>query len=141
MQKKFNLFLFLLIIFFNIQVSLFAKDKIELIGNKNISSSTILSLAPKDISLLDSDKINTFQKKLYETGFFEKVDINIKNNKIVITFIENPLVNFFFIEGVKNKEILQKIYDLSQIKENNIYQAHLVKNDVKNISIFLNKLG
>jgi len=141
MQKKFNLFLFLLIIFFNIQVPLFANDKIELIGNKNISSSTILSLAPKDISLLDSDKINTFQKKLYETGFFEKVDINIKNNKIVITFIENPLVNFFFIEGVKNKETLQKIYDLSQIKENNIYQAHLVKNDVKNISIFLNKLG
>lgn len=95
MQKKFNLFLFLLIIFYNMQVSLFANDKIELIGNKNISSSTILSLAPKDISLLELDKINTFQKKLYETGFFEKVDINIRNNKIVITFIENPLVNFF----------------------------------------------
>ena len=141
MQKKYNFLLIFISVFFIFQVNLFAANNIILKGNQNIASSTILSLVPKGISLSDTDKINILQKKLFETGFFEKVEIDVKNNKIIILVIENPLVNFFYVEGVKNKETLQKIYDLAKIKENNIYQSYLVKNDIKNISDYLNKLG
>ena len=98
MQKisliKFKLFfLFFIFIFFSQQLS--ANENIIINGNKNISSKTIYSFAPKNIQSLDPKLLNDFQKKIFETGFFEKVDLNIQNKKIIINVIENPLVNFF----------------------------------------------
>ena len=93
--KIFNLSFFLLFfLLFNFKV--FASEKIVILGNKNISSQTIKSLAPKSIDRLEPNLINNFQKKLFETGFFENVKMQVKNNNLFITVIENPLINFFF---------------------------------------------
>ncbi len=134
MQKisliKFKLFfLFFVFIFFSQQ--LFANENIVIKGNKNISSKTIYSLAPNNILSLDTKLLNDFQKKIFETGFFEKVDLKIQNQKIIINVIENPLINFFFIEGVKNNEVKNKLFDLSKIKENTIFQTFWIKDDIK----------
>ena len=86
-------FLFFVFIFFSQQ--LFANENIVIKGNKNISSKTIYSLAPNNILSLDTKLLNDFQKKIFETGFFEKVDLKIQNQKIIINVIENPLINFF----------------------------------------------
>ena len=144
MQKisliKFKLFfLFFVFIFFSQQ--LFANENIVIKGNKNISSKTIYSLAPNNILSLDTKLLNDFQKKIFETGFFEKVDLKIQNQKIIINVIENPLINFFFIEGVKNNEVKNKLFDLSKIKENTIFQTFWIKDDIKKFSEFLKSLG
>ena len=144
MQKisliKFKLFfLFFIFIFFSQQLS--ADENIIINGNKNIPSKTIYSFAPRNIQSLDPKLLNDFQKKIFETGFFEKVDLIIKNKKIIINVVENPLVNFFFIEGVKKNEIKNKLFDLSKIKENTIFQTFLIKDDTKKFSEFLNSLG
>jgi len=144
MQKKsmikFKLFfLFFIFIFFSQQ--LFANDNIIIKGNKNISSKTIYSLFPTNIENLDPEILNNFQKKIFETGFFEKVDLKIQNKKIIINVVENPLVNFFFIEGIKNNDIKNKLFDLSEIKENKIFQTVWIKDDIKKFSEFLKSLG
>ena len=128
--KKFLFFIFIFIVFFNSSV-LSSVVNFKIIGNKNISQKTILSLAPSNINLLKSDDINTFQKKLFETGFFEKVTISQKNELIVINVIENPLINFFYIEGIKNKTVIDKVYEISQIKENSIFQSFKINEDKK----------
>ena len=132
-------FLFFVFIFFSQQ--LFANENIVIKGNKNISSKTIYSLAPNNILSLDTKLLNDFQKKIFETGFFEKVDLKIQNQKIIINVIENPLINFFFIEGVKNNEVKNKLFDLSKIKENTIFQTFWIKDDIKKFSEFLKSLG
>ena len=144
MQKtsliKFKLFfLFFTFIFFSQQ--LLANENVIIKGNKNISSKTIYSLAPNNIQSLDTNLLNDFQKKIFETGFFEKVDLKIHNKKIIINVVENPLINFFFIEGVKNNEVKNKLFDLSKIKENTIFQTFLIKDDIKKFSELLKSLG
>ena len=137
---KFKLFfLFFTFIFFSQQ--LLANENVIIKGNKNISSKTIYSLAPNNIQSLDTNLLNDFQKKIFETGFFEKVDLKIHNKKIIINVVENPLINFFFIEGVKNNEVKNKLFDLSKIKENSIFQTFLIKDDIKKFSELLKSLG
>jgi len=138
--RKFNLF-FLIFFFIIFSEQLFANENIIINGNKSISSKTIYSLAPRNIEKLDPKILNNFQKKIFETGFFEKVDLKIQNKKIIINVVENPLVNFFFIEGIKNKEIKNKLFDLSEIKENTIFQTFWIKDDTKKFSEFLKSLG
>ena len=119
----------------------FANKNIIINGNKNISEKTIQSLAPINIDTLNPNVINDYQKKLFETGFFEEVLISIKEKKIIINLKENPLVNFFFIEGIKNNELKDKIIDIAKIKENTIFQPYLIKQDIKNISNLLKDIG
>ena len=132
-------FFFFIFIFFSQQ--LFANEIIIIQGNKNISSKTIHSLAPNNIQNLDPKVLNDFQKKIFETGFFEKVDLKIQNKKIIINVVENPLINFFFIEGIKNNEVKNKLFDLSKIRENAIFQTFLIRDDIKKFSEFLKNLG
>ena len=118
-----------------------ANVNIVINGNKNIATKTIKSLAPDNIDILNSESVNNYQKKLFETGFFEKVSINIIDAKIIIDLKENPIVNFFFIEGVKKKEINDEILKLIAVKENSILQPFLIKQDINNISNLLKNIG
>ena len=137
--KSFCLILFLII--FLVNGSLFASEKIIIQGNKNISSSTIKSLAPKDIQSLKPNVVNNYQKKLYETGFFENIKIEIKNDSLYVSVLENPLINFFYLDGIKKKELNNKVFDLIKIRENTIFQKYIINNDIKNINNFLNNIG
>ena len=83
MQKtsliKFKLFfLFITYIFFSQQ--LLANENVIIKGNKNISSKTIYSLAPNNIQSLDTNLLNDFQKKIFETGFETS---NCKGNALI----------------------------------------------------------
>ena len=137
--KSFCLILFLII--FLVNGSLFASEKIIIQGNKNISSSTIKSLAPNDIQSLKPNVVNNYQKKLYETGFFENIKIEIKNDSLYVSVLENPLINFFYLDGIKKKELNNKVFDLIKIRENTIFQKYIINNDIKNINNFLNNVG
>ena len=137
--KSFCLILFLII--FLVNGSLLASEKIIIQGNKNISSSTIKSLAPNDIQSLKPNVVNNYQKKLYETGFFENIKIEIKNDSLYVSVLENPLINFFYLDGIKKKELNNKVFDLIKIRENTIFQKYIINNDIKNINNFLNNVG
>ena len=135
---------FLIVIFYTIFLfssPISANELIIVKGNKNIPLKTIYSIAPKELNTLNPELINIYQKELYKTGFFENVKISIQDKKILVSLIENPLINFFFIEGTSSDKILTKINDIIKSKENTILQPFLIKEDVKNISNFLKSLG
>ena len=138
-KKSKLFFLFIFFLFFSHQ--LLANENIIIKGNRNISSKTFYSLAPNNIQTLDTKLINDFQKKIFETGFFEKVDLKIQNSKIIINVVENPLVNFFYIEGIKNNELKDNIFNIIKIRENSVLQNYLIKQDLKNISDNLKSIG
>lgn len=141
LKTKFKLYLAFFFLVFFINTNAYCNELFVISGNKNIKSTTIINYASKKISTLDPFLINNFQKKLFETGFFEFVNIQVKNKKIYVDLKEYPLVNFFFIEGIKNKNLLDKIYNVITVKENEIFRPYLIKNDIKNINILLNSLG
>jgi outer membrane protein insertion porin family len=143
MLAKHSLIFFSFLFFLLVSNLVKANDLLIIKGNKNISEKTIQSFAPKEINTFNPELINTFQKDLFRTGFFENVKITLNDNKLIIEVIENPLINFFFIEGLTNdnKKISDEINNLVKSKENTILQTYLIKEDIKNISNFLKNLG
>ena len=84
----------------------------------------------------DNNKINRTLKNLYETEFFEKINIGVKNNILIIKVRENPIVQSIEITGVKNKTVLELLRDNLSLKEKNPFVENKVRRDeikLKNI--------
>ena len=94
------------------QVSADLINEVIIKGNKRISNNTIIDLIDfKKKSDYSFSDLNLFQKKLYKSNFFKDVSLKIKGNLIIINVIENPVIEFFYIDGIINKEREEKIYD------------------------------
>ena len=67
--------------------------KIEIKGNERISSETILVFGDVTIGKnYEISDVNLTIKKLYETTFFSDISITLKDNKLIITVKENPII-------------------------------------------------
>ena len=79
-------------------------NKIEINGNSRIKNETILGLVNIKLNKnYTAGQINNFQKKLYESNFFKQVNFEFKNNILFINVSENPIIDFYYINGVKSK--------------------------------------
>ena len=132
----------LLIIFFLILANTsFAEiKKINIVGNTRVGSATIESLVDRKIINIDSIYINNLTKKIYNTDFFADVKISFNQDELTINVIENPIVNFFYINGVKDSD-LDQINKIITLKENSIFSSSKLKKDIEAVKEFLNGSG
>ena len=130
------------IVFFLILTNtLFAEiKKVNIIGNIRVSSITIESLVDKKISNIDSIYINNLTKKIYDTDFFADVKISFSQDSLTINVVENPIVNFFYINGVKDSD-LDQVNKIIILKENSIFSSSKLKKDIEATREFLNASG
>ena len=144
--KKFS-FVFIFFCFFLLGTIVNAENitinKVQILGNSNISEKTIFDYAGIENKkfLIDIEEINNIQKKLYQTTFFQNVEISIENNVLLISVSENPLVEFFIIDGIKYDEIKKKLDQITSIKSNSIFSESVLKKDVVLIKEYLSSLG
>ena len=131
-----------IIVFFLILTStLFAEiKKVDIVGNKRVNSATIESLVDKKIINIDSIYINNLTKKIYDTDFFADVKVSFNQDILTITVVENPIVNFFYINGVKDSD-LDQVNKIITLKENNIFSSSKLKKDIEATREFLNASG
>ena len=62
--------------------------KIEIIGNDRVSSETILMFASvKEEQNLSIQDLNDITIKLYDTNFFENIDVSLNNQKLTIKLL------------------------------------------------------
>ena len=103
-------------------------------GNKRISDQTIISIIDfKKNEKYDVEDLNNFQKKLYNTNYFSKVSLKIVKNTIQIRVEENPIIDFFYINGVINKKREDFFYENLSLGQNKIFSESLLKKDIENI--------
>jgi outer membrane protein insertion porin family len=114
--------------------------KINIVGNARVSSATIESLVDKKISNIDSIYINNLTKKIYDTDFFADVKISFNQDVLTINVSENPIVNFFYINGVKDSD-LDQVNKIITLKENSIFSSSKLKKDIEATREFLNASG
>ena len=132
---------FLLLFFFILSTSSFAEiKKINIIGNTRVNSNTIEVLVDKKITKIDSIYINNLTKKIYDTELFSDVKITYNLDILTITVSENPIVNFFYIDGVKDSD-LDQINKIITLKENNIFSTSKLKKNIEDTKEFLNNAG
>jgi outer membrane protein insertion porin family len=131
-----------IIIFFIIltNVSFAEVKKINIAGNARVSSATIESLVDKKTSNIDTIYINNLTKKIYDTDFFADVKISFNQEALSITVVENPIVNFFYINGIKDSD-LDQVNKIITLKENSIFSSSKLKKDIEATREFLNASG
>ena len=135
---KFNLcFLFLATICFadivkNIQVE----------GNKRISKESIIVFGniQKNEDYNQSD-LNSILKNLYETNFFKKVNLGIKNNILKISVIENPIIESLEINGITSSKLTEVLLDQIQLKSRNSYIESIFQKDLNLIKNIIKSSG
>jgi outer membrane protein insertion porin family len=132
---------FLIIFFFILTTSSFSQiKKINIAGNIRVNSNTIESLVDKKIINIDSIYINNLTKKIYDTDFFSDVKISYNQDVLTINVIENPIVNFFYINGLKDND-LDKVNKIITLKENSIFSSSKLKKDIEAIKEYFNTEG
>lgn len=139
-MKK-NLFTLILFIFFFFAESKFVLGEVvknvTIIGNNRIQEETIIEygkiIKNKNYSI---DELNDIQKNIFDTGFFKNINLSIKNNVLNISVVENPLIDFFSIQGELNDDKTNKLYEKIKLGSNKIYSEYLLKQDLEIIKEF-----
>ena len=90
---------------------------------------------------LDENKINQMLKDLYNSNFFETVNLNFENNILTINVIENPLINKINFEGIKAKKNLELIQNNLKLNERSSFNDLSLREDLKSIKSTLKDIG
>jgi outer membrane protein insertion porin family len=106
---------------------------IDVQGNQRVEAATIRSYFKAGPGgRLDAQAIDDGYKALYATGLFQDVHINQSGGRIVVTVIENPVIDKIAFEGnrkVKDDQLKAEI----QSKDRGTLSRPLVQSDVQRI--------
>ena len=132
---------YIIIFFFVFITSSYSQiKKVIIVGNARVNSGVIESLVDQKIINIDSIYINSLTKKIYDTEFFSDVKISYNQDMLTITVAENPIVNFFYINGIKDND-LDNVNKIVTLKENSIFSSSKLKKDIGAIKELYNTEG
>ncbi|MBM3488870.1 MAG: outer membrane protein assembly factor BamA [Alphaproteobacteria bacterium] len=108
-------------------------SEIAVQGNQRIEAETVRSymlIAPGD--LLDVGKVDASLKALFATGLFADVTMRQQGNALVVSVVENPIINRLAFEG--NRRIQDKVLEQEvQLRPRTVYTRSRVQGDVQRI--------
>jgi len=125
----------------NISWSEIVKE-IKVIGNQRIPNETIITFSSINVNdNLNEEKINLSLKSLYESNFFENVNLKFSNNVLIIEVVENPIINDLNLEGVKAKRIRELIFNNIDLKARSSFNELKLKKNINKIKNLTKDLG
>ena len=114
--------------------------EVKIFGNKRVSSNTIEALVDKKKTQIDTFYINNLTRIIYNTEFFSNVKISYDNNILNISVEENPIINFFYINGITGDD-LDAVNKIVSLKENNIFSVSKLKKDLEDVKDLFKSSG
>ena len=117
-------------------------NNIKIEGNNRIADETILMFS--NINLgddLNEIQINNTLKRIYDTNFFKNVSLELKNNLLIISVSENPIIENITYNGIKSNTIKEKITENLKLKPRTSYNEITLNKDKQNILSSLKNLG
>ena len=115
--------------------------KISIQGNKLISSETIKIFGDVEMKDYSERDLNELIKKLYDTGFFSSVSVEIKDKQLFINVQEFPLVSKIIFKGEDAKKYITAVSEYLSLKENTSFSKEKLKRDVNIIKEFYKARG
>ncbi len=117
-------------------------NDIKITGNERVGAETIKVYGDieigKDYQKADLNKII---KNLYSTNFFEDIQISIRNNILLISLKEFPLVNQLIIVGEQSGKYKEQIRKLIKLKEKNSFIKSYLSSDIDIIKRLYSSAG
>ena len=131
-----------ILLFFSSYVYAETLNSFNIEGNKRISDETIVVFSKVKIgqNISESD-LNAIVINLFETDFFKDVSIKFNKNILDITVVENPVIQTLTIEGIKKKNLKEKIKEVITLKDRSSYKELFAKKDVNIILNALRSIG
>jgi len=115
---------------------------VEINGNERISNETILIFGDVTIGKeYKKNDVNILIKKLYESDFFSDIEVLIKDEKLLITVKENPIINSIVFNGEKAEKYKEKISELLTLREKSSFKDDNIKSDINLIKDFYRSIG
>ncbi|MGA9658412.1 MAG: outer membrane protein assembly factor BamA, partial [Asticcacaulis sp.] len=116
-------------------------DRIVVSGNERIDSQTIISYLPfQPGATVDAQLIDLGVKTLYRTDLFSDVQIAMNGPEMVVTVIENPIINQVVFEG-NHGTTKDKLREEVQIRPRGVFTKAKVQEDVQRIIELYRKGG
>ncbi|MFZ5720014.1 MAG: outer membrane protein assembly factor BamA [Pseudomonadota bacterium] len=102
-------------------------------GNERIESSTVISYLPiTPGETVDAQKLDLALKALFRTDLFSDVAVDFQNGDLIVTVVENPIINRVIFEGNSGlKE--DKLRDEVTVRPRGIFTRAKVQGDVQRI--------
>ena len=141
MFKTFKNILFFLFFLQSVSYAELISD-IKVTGNKRISKESIVVFGNINLDQnYDSTDLNDILKNLYDTNFFEDINLTLKNNVLLVNVKENPIIEDIKIDGVDSKKLNEYLISNLTLKSRNSYVESSFSKDVNLLSNILKQTG
>jgi outer membrane protein insertion porin family len=107
-------------------------EQIVVQGNRRVEAETVRSYFRSTSGRLDTATIDEALKALYGTGLFQDVRITPSGNRLIVTVVENPVINRIAFEGNKKLKDEQLLLEL-QSKPRGALSRPAVQSDVQRL--------
>ncbi len=106
---------------------------IRVVGNRRVEPETVRSYMRMSVGdAYDAGKVDQSLRALFQTGLFADVRIDREGSALVVTVVENPVINQIAFEG--NYEVEKKTLESEvQLKPRAVYTRAKVQADVQRI--------
>ena len=132
----------ILSIFFNSYAFSEIIKKIEIVGNERIPTETIKIFSKINIEDdVNEDKLNIILKDLYESDYFNFIDVSLENNILKISVVENPIIYNLKFEGIKSKSLIEDLGSAINLKERSPFNKVQIGNNKDILKSFLRQKG
>ena len=143
-MKLSNFIKYIFLLFFLSFVNSYANvlKSITITGNDRIQDETIKSFLPVKINdQISANSINEIIKTLYETNFFKNINVDFKNDNLLINVSENPIIENIIYQGIKSNSLLNTVTDRLRLINRSSYIELYAREDVLTISEKLKNNG
>ena len=111
-------------------------------GNKRVSDETIKIYGEiNNIKKYSESSSNTILKNLYDTGFFENVEILFNDNTLIVNLKEYPTINQLIIIGEKSKKFEDEIKKIISSKQKKSLNKSNLAKDIELIKSVYSSSG
>ncbi len=141
MKNKICIYIFFQFLIFNVSFS-DVIEKIKINGNNRVSNETVIMFSNLKIGDdIDKDDLNDSLKEIYLTDYFKDVKISFSEGIVNINVQENPIVKSVTINGIKKKNINEKISEITSKIEKYPFVENKINNQVKLLKNILKSFG
>jgi outer membrane protein insertion porin family len=108
-------------------------QRIVIQGNERIENETILAYLPMQVGdTVGAAQIDAAIKALFATDLFSDVSVELRGGDLVVSVVENPIINQVVFEGNSNIKD-DKLRDEVTVRPRGIYTKAKVESDVQRI--------
>ena len=117
-------------------------NTIDVVGNDRISKDVIIMFSEVSVgSDINLNDLNSILKKIYDSNFFENVNVNFVDNNLIIKVKEYPIIESITTKGIKAKKIKERALKNLILKDRSSFNEIFLSKDIDNIKSNLQEMG